>query len=155
MKDEIAAVLRTLRNRQGARYQDLSDVSGQANLSRLEQGKNQITFAKLARLADALEFDILALTALAVSLERKSSPLDALTQAHTQIEAFIAQGGLDTLRKHFDGDEGLVLRGRGKPSDPNRIAKVLELKAQGLSKSEVSRELGIPESTVRRYWLKG
>lgn len=155
MKDEIAAILRALRSRNGARYQDLADVSAQANLSRLEQGKNQITFAKLAKLADALEFDIVALVALAASMERRDSPLDALAHAHAEIAAFIEQGGLELVSKHFDGDKGLVQRGRGKPSDPDRIVRVLELKAKGLSKSEVSRELGIPESTVRRYWMKG
>lgn len=70
------------------------------------------------------------------------------------LEGFIAEGGLQGLKRHWDAGEGLVKRTRGKPSSPDRIRAVLELKASGMSKAEVSRALGLPEATVRRYWLK-
>lgn len=133
---------------------ELAEISSQANLSRLEQGKTQVSLVKLSKIALTLDFDLVALVALCQALQDGSSPIDVMAKASQDLEGFIALGGLQGLKKHWDAGEGLVKRTRGKPSSPDRIRAVLELKASGMSKAEVSRALGLPEATVRRYWLK-
>ena len=77
-----------------------------------------------------------------------------MTKASKELENFIAQGGLWGLQKHWDAGEGLITHTRGEPSSPDRIRAVLEMKASGMSKAEVSRALDLPEATVRRNCLK-
>ncbi|WP_433898678.1 helix-turn-helix domain-containing protein [Pseudomonas sp. PSE1(2024)] len=154
MQNEIAAVVRALRDLQGSAQEELAEISSQANLSRLEQGKTQVSLVKLSKIALTLDFDLVALVALCQALQDGSSPIDVMAKASKDLESFIALGGLQGLKKHWDAGEGLVKRTRGKPSSPDRIRAVLELKACGMSKAEVSRALGLPEATVRRYWLK-
>ncbi|MEE5100131.1 helix-turn-helix domain-containing protein [Pseudomonas alliivorans] len=154
MQNEIAAVVRALRDLQGSAQEELAEISSQANVSRLEQGKTQVSLVKLSKIALTLDFDLVALVALCQALQDGSSPIDVMTKASKDLESFIALGGLQGLKKHWDAGEGLIKRTRGKPSSPDRIRAVLELKASGMSKAEVSRALGLPEATVRRYWLK-
>lgn len=152
MQNEIAAVVRALRHLRGSAQEELAEISSQANLSRLEQGKTQVSLVKLSKIASTLDFDLVALVALCQALQDGSSPIDVMAKAAKDLEGFINQGGLQGLRRHWDA--GLVKRTRGKPSSPDRIRAVLELKASGMSKAEVCRALGLPEATVRRYWLK-
>ncbi|EOD9097789.1 helix-turn-helix domain-containing protein [Pseudomonas aeruginosa] len=154
MQNEIAAVVRALRDLQGSAQEELAEISSQANLSRLEQGKTQASLAKLSKIALTMDFDLVALVALCQALQDGSSPLDVMAKASSNLDSFIAKGGLQALEKHWEVGEGLIKRTRGKPSNSDRVRAVLELKASGMTKAEVSRALGLPEATVRRYWLK-
>ncbi|ETK21293.1 Fis family transcriptional regulator [Pseudomonas sp. FH4] len=154
MQNEIAAIVRALRDLRGSAQEELAEISSQANLSRLEQGKTQVSLVKLSKIARTLDFDLVALVALCQALQDGSSPIDVMAKASKDLEGFIALGGLQGLKRHWGAGEGLVKRTRGKPSSPDRIRAVLELKASGMSKAEVSRVLAIPEASVRRYWLK-
>lgn len=154
MQDEIAAVVRALRSVKGADYEDLSEVNSQANLSRMEQGKTQITLAKLQKIADLLDFDLVALVALSVSLRDNSSAKAVLEKASRDLHTFSASGGLEEIARHWKAGDGLVKRSRGKPARPDMIRAVLELKAKGMTKVEVSQVLDLSEATVRRHWLK-
>lgn len=130
------------------------EISSQANMSRLEQGKTQVSLAKLSKIARTLDFDLVTLVALCQALQDGSSPIDVMAKASRNLDSFITKGGLQSLERHWEAGEGLIKRTRGKPSNPDRIRAVLELKASGMTKAEVSRTLDLPEATVRRYWLK-
>lgn len=154
MQNEIAAVVRALRDLRGSAQEELAEISSQANFSRLEQGKTQASLAKLSKIAASLDFDLVALVALCQALKDGTSPAEVMAKASEDLEGFIAQGGLQGLERHWGAGEGLIKRSRGKPTDPDKIRAVLELKASGMTKAQVGRELNLPEVTVRRYWVK-
>ncbi|MNQ17093.1 anaerobic benzoate catabolism transcriptional regulator [compost metagenome] len=154
MQNEIAAIVRALRDLRGSAQEELAEISSQANLSRLEQGKTQVSLVKLSKIARTLDFDLVALIALCQALQEETSPTEVMKKASEDLENFIAQGGLNNLKKHWEAGEGLIKRSRGKPTNPDKIRAVLELKASGMTKAQVARELGLPDATVRRYWLK-
>ncbi|XVN15936.1 hypothetical protein QZH46_08725 [Pseudomonas corrugata] len=106
--------------------------------------------AKLSKIAIAVDFDLVALVALCQALQDGTSPTEVMAKA----SGFIAQGGLQGLERHWEAGEGLIKRTRGKPTAPDKIRAVLELKASGITKAQVGRELNLPEATVRRYWVK-
>ncbi len=154
MQNEIAAVVRALRDFRGSAQEELADVSSQANLSRLEQGKTQVSLGKLSKIAQALDFDLVALIALCQALQNDASPVEVMKKASKDVEDFMARGGLDAVMNHWDAGEGLIKRSRGKPTSPDKIRAVLDLKASGMTKAQVGRALDLPEATVRRYWAK-
>jgi len=102
MQNEIAAIVRALRDLRGSAQEELAEVSSQANLSRLEQGKTQVSLVKLSKIALTLDFDLVALVALCQALQDGSSPIDVMAKASQDLESFIALGGLQGLKKHWD-----------------------------------------------------
>ncbi|WP_397453646.1 helix-turn-helix domain-containing protein [Pseudomonas sp. NA-150] len=153
LKKEIAATIRVIRRLRGLGYEDLAEASAQANIGLLEQGKTNITLDKLVKLSNALDFDPITLLAICIALDKNETPDESLKRALTQLDAFQAAGGMEAVHEQFDG-EILLKRSRGKPANTQSAAAVLALKAQGLSQAEVIRELGLPKSTVQRYWQK-
>lgn len=65
----------------------LAKISSQANLSRLEQGKTQVSSAKLSKIALTLDFDLVALRQ---ALQDGTSPANVMTKASKDLENFIA-----------------------------------------------------------------
>lgn len=151
LKNEIAGAIRAIRSIRNFDYDDLADVSARANIGKLEQGKSNITLAKLTELADALEFDPVALLALCISLRNDEPAANTLQRAFAQLDSFRAEGGEDLFRSQFVGKE-LKKRSPGKPGKIKNAEAVRELKALGLSQAEVARRLGLASSTVYRYW---
>ncbi|MFP3527491.1 helix-turn-helix transcriptional regulator, partial [Pantoea sp. SIMBA_072] len=64
-RDAVAGVLRAVRKLQGLSHDDLADAAFRTYLGRLERGQSNATLEKLDELAAALEFDPVALIALA------------------------------------------------------------------------------------------
>ena len=151
LKNEIAGVLRAIRTIRGFDYGDLADVSAKANIGKLEQGKSNITVAKLIELADALQFDPIALIALCVAIQKDEPTDTTFERARAELDSFKAEGGEELLRSQFVGKE-LKKRPAGKPSNTKNADAVRELKALGLSQAEVVQRLGLASSTVYRYW---
>ena len=153
LTDEVAAAIRTIRTKRGAGYEDLADVSVQRSISALEQGDVNITLAKLAELAQALEFDLVALLALCVSLQKSEPPEATLRRASAEIASFSSKGGIELLNTHIV-DNKLVQRSRGKPGNTSNAAAVKKLKDAGYSQADAVKQLGLAKSTVHRYWQK-
>lgn len=153
LTDEVAAAIRTIRTKRGFGYEDLADVSVQRSISALEQGDINITLAKLAELAQALDFDLVALLALCVSLQKSEPPEATLQRASAEIASFSSQGGITLLKTHIVGNK-LVQRSRGKPGNATNAAAVKKLKEAGYSQADVVKQLGLAKSTVHRYWQK-
>lgn len=148
---EIAATIRTLRTKQGLAYEDLADVCVQRSISALEQGQVSISVSKLAELSVALDFDLVALVAISVSLQRAESPHAVLKHAALALAEFTSTGGEKLLAEQFK-DGHLVKRTRGKPANQENASNVRRLKAEGFSQAEVAQSLSLAKSTVNRYW---
>ncbi|MHC8379743.1 helix-turn-helix domain-containing protein [Pseudomonas sp. MDT1-16] len=151
LKNEVAAAIRVIRRQREIGYGDLADVSAQANISLLEQGKTNITLDKLSKLAEALDFEPVALFTICIALQRGDSPDEVISGAMRQIEEFKAAGGMEELRAQLDGGT-LSKRPRGKPTNTANAEAVKKLKAEGLTQAEAMRALELPKSTVQRYW---
>ncbi len=151
LKNELAATLRAIRKQRGATYAELEDVSAQATISLIEQAKIGVKIDRLAKLAQALDIDLIALLTLAVCMQNDERPEDVLARAAQDVKAFEAVGGLEQMRLNFD-DGDLRARSRGRPGNQARATVVRELKAQGLTQTQVAQKLGLANSTVHRYW---
>lgn len=151
LKNELAATLRAIRQQKALSYNELNEATFRTTLSLIERGKAGISFSKLADLAAALDFDLTALVALCVSLERGESPQEALASADRDLRQFTEAGGDELLHAQLDGSK-LALRSTGMPAKAKNIKAVLELKAQGQTQAEAVRVLGLSQSSVQRYW---
>lgn len=154
LRTELAVALRAIRTQRGLSYSELNDATFRTTLSLIERGKTGIGFSKLVDLAKALDFDLTALVALCVALERGESAQDALVSAGRELEKFTEAGGLELLQAQLDGSK-LAQRPPGKPAKLKNIQAVQELKAQGKTQAETVRLLGLPQSSVQRYWHTG
>lgn len=151
LKIEIAAALRAIREQRGLGQKELKGAPFRTTLGLLERGETDITIGKLSEIAEALDFDIVGLLALCVSLQRGESFEAALACAHTGLVSFAASGGLDLVHAHLEGNQ-LAKRPLGHPLKAQNREAVLALKAQGKTRAEIAAALGIPYTSVRRYW---
>lgn len=151
LKNEVAAVLRALRQVHGAGYAHLSDQAARRTIGELERASTGVTLDKLASVAQTLGFDLPTFVILCASLQRGVEPEQVIGSTASQIEAFRAAGGIDLMQSEIS-DGAIVKRPRGKPRDHQAVAEIRRLKAEGRNQSETARELGIPRSTVQAHW---
>lgn len=151
LTQEVAAAIRVIRTKRGAAYEDLANVGVQRSISALEQAHVNISVSKLAELAVALDFDLVALVALCVSLQRAESPQVTLHRAMAAMEEFTSSGGEKLLEDQYSAGQ-LIKRPRGKPANRENASAVRALKARGCSQAEIVKNLGLSKSTVHRYW---
>lgn len=154
LKNELAATLRAIREQRALSYTELNDATFRTTLSLIERAKTGISLSKLADLALALDFDLTALVALCVALERGEPVHDALSAASRELKKFTDDGGLELINANMDGTK-LVQRPAGKPAKKKNMQAVLELKSQGKTQAETVRLLGLSQSSVQRYWHLG
>lgn len=151
LNKQLAAAIRVIRRQRGLGYEDLADVSVQAHISALEQGKANPSLDKMVSLAMALQFDPVALLAICVALRDGNSPDQAVAHAQTELDDFMRSGGIEQLKNEYDSSE-LIKRRPGKPANTENSDAVKRLKSKGLSQAEICRALGLSPSTVHRYW---
>jgi len=119
----------------------------------LERGETRVLYETLAKISEGLDFDLVTLVALCISLRDHVDPDAVIKGAIRDLSEFKAAGGLELLNQQFEGGE-LKRRPQSRPANASMIAAVADLKAQGMTRAEVARELGLSKSTVQRYWLK-
>lgn len=154
VKEELAVTLRAIRQMKGLGYEALAGTISQSNLSLLEQGKIQATLPTLVKIAETLDINLLTLLALCLAIRDKEAPEHLIKNAQKELQGFIESGGLKMMEDQIE-DGALKKRSRGTRADSQRVSAVVELKKQGLTQAEAARELGLPTSTVQRYWQKG
>lgn len=153
LKIALAGTLRALRLNRRFRYENLSDASGRSKISALERGETSITLEKFESLAEALEIDPLALLALCISAQQGKPYPDLIKNAHEQLLAFEADGGMELLAEQF-ADGALIQRTRGKPQNPESLDAVRRLKATGKTQAQIAQDLGLSPSLVNRHWKR-
>ncbi|MFJ4392449.1 helix-turn-helix domain-containing protein [Pseudomonas soli] len=153
VKEEIAIALRAIRQLKGARYDALMGAISQNNLSLLEQGKTLATLPTLLKIADSLNMHPLALLALALGLRNQSTAEYELNLALKDMQRFYNEGGLLVMEQQQQ-DGSLKKRTRGTKANAENVEAVMKLKALGKTQTEVAKHLGLPLTTVHRYWRK-
>ena len=153
VKEELAITLRTIRKLKGLGYEALAGTISQSNLSLLEQGKIQATLPTLVKVAETLGINLLTLMALCLAIRDKESPESELKKAQKELLCFIESGGLNIMEDQMQ-DGALKKRGRGTRANAQSVSAVINLRKQGKPQAAAARELGLPTSTVQRYWQK-
>ncbi|KPM58492.1 Fis family transcriptional regulator [Pseudomonas putida] len=153
MKEELAATLRVIRQLKGARYEAISGAISPKHLSMIERGDTQPTLPTLLKLSESLGISVLTLLALCLAVRDQKLPDMEIEQAHHELGELAALGALEIIKANLP-DGALTKRARGTKADAERVSAVQALKQQGKTQAEAARELGLPTSTVHRYWTK-
>lgn len=145
LRKSYAAVVQLLRARKGLSQGDLSGSITQTHVSTLELGRSSATVDMTAQLAAALKVEPITLLALAVASHENRSVREALLASLAEAEALgLADVQLPT--------EPQSLTPAGVIEAQKKWVAVQDLKARGFSQSQAAKELGLPESTLRRLW---
>lgn len=145
LRYSFAAVLQLLRARKGLSQATISEGVDQTTVSKLELAKSSVSVDTSYALATALGVQPTTLLALAMASYDKRSARETLLASLIEIEALgLADAPLPTQLQATTR----INVSRAK----KRLVAVQELKLAGVSQAEASRQLGLPESTVRRLW---
>lgn len=144
----LGQVLREVRVAAGLSREACAQILNRDHLAKVEQGRQAISVLKLSSLCEWLGIShslvLTAVEARLVGIELNSYRL----QQEREFVQLIQVGLLSSTTNPR------AIRGvRGKRADENRSA-IQALQAEGLTKMEVVRRLGISRATVDRYWLK-
>ncbi|WP_256592084.1 helix-turn-helix domain-containing protein [Pseudomonas sp. CC120222-01a] len=153
MKDELAIAIRAVRQMKGLSFEAMSGAATQNSLSLIEGAKIHPSLPTLLKLAQSLDISVLTLLALSLGVRDGNSPKDQLHSALKEVENFIKADGLLLIEGQIKNGV-MVKRPRGTTADAERVQAVLDLKRQGKTQAAIARELGLPPTTVRRYWLR-
>ncbi|WP_122754757.1 Cro/Cl family transcriptional regulator [Pseudomonas viridiflava] len=151
LKNEIAATLRAVRQQKQVSYENLGGGSMRTTIGYLERAEAGVTLDKLADIARALDFNLVALIALCVAHQKSLQAETVLEEATLELQRFLAAGGAELIQSQFEGGK-LIQRVAGKPLKSQNRDAVLRLKGQGKTPAEAVKILGLPRTTVNRYW---
>ena len=153
LKLALAAVLRTLR-RQGRHSQEsLNYGSSRTYMFRLEKGASTVTLDKLESICAGLGISPLTFLALTLSANSGDSTQMLLQKVQTELDEFEHFGGSELLRAEVAAGAAIERR-PGKPVDPEKLQRVLQCKAEGMTQKLTSETLGIPKQTVHDLWRR-
>lgn len=147
LRRAYAAVLQLLRTRRGLSQHDIAATVTQSHISQLEALKTSATLEVNQELASALRLNPVSLLALVQSAYEQKSPREILQTALLELD------GIALLDEHLPKNPK-KMRSPQIDEAEKKWEAVQALKAKGHSQAEVMRMLGIPRSSVGRYWYK-
>lgn len=145
LRKAYAATLQWLRLRRGLSQADFKKQPDQAHISRLEASKTSATVDLTADLAQYLGLKPLSFLTLVASVHEGKTARAALDEVLAEL---LELGVLDEILP----SEPEKLTPPQTVAALEKLKTVRELKSAGLSQAEVSRQLGMPKTTVRRLW---
>lgn len=154
-RDSLAAVLRLARSARKLKVDDFASAVDPRHMQYLETGRVTTTLETLEAVAKVLDVNPISLLVLSSSLGTGTSLDDLIKQILADIHNLSA---LDVNADSFAAqflDGHLAPRPAGAQVNQEKLSAVLECKAQGMSISQAAKKLGMPATTVRRYWSKG
>ena len=148
LRYSFGASLQLLRTRKGLFQEDIANVGGsvsQPHVSNLELGKSAVTLDSSYQLAAALNVEPITLLALTLASHKHVTAREMLLTALAELDALeLADSSLPT--------EPAELPRHGTDSARKKLEAVHDLKKRGFTQAQAVKELGIPESTLRRLW---
>ncbi|MEE4085919.1 MULTISPECIES: helix-turn-helix domain-containing protein [Pseudomonas syringae group] len=141
----FAAVLQMLRKRKGLSQYSIATRLDQTTVSKLETATRSVTLDVSYKLAAALGVEATTLVALTAASYDQRTPREILLASLAEIEALELA---DTTLPKVPGskDAANVLSAREK------WQAVQALKEEGFTQGKAAKQLGMPESTLRRLW---
>lgn len=153
-RDSLAAVLRVLRRARERKAEHFSEGINPTHIANLENGKVSVTLHTLEAVANVLDIKPVTLLVLATALRNDVSSDSVLREIELELKEVASLGVEGELADEFE-DGKLRSRPSGAQISQERFEAVLACKASGLTQKETAQKLGIPSSTVQRYWQKG
>lgn len=145
LRKAYAATLQWLRARRGLSQADFQDQADQGHISRLEASAVSATVDLTADLARGLSLRPLSFLTLVAAADEGKTARSALDEVLAELQEL---GVLDEVLP----SEPKPLVSPQTAAVAEKLGKVQELKSAGLSQTEVSKQLGMPRTTVRRLW---
>ncbi|MBA1244931.1 helix-turn-helix domain-containing protein [Pseudomonas japonica] len=148
LRHSFAACLQLLRTRKGLFQEDIAnfgDSVSQPYVSKLELGKSVVSLDTSYQIAAALKVEPITLLALAVASYDQKTAREMLLASLAELDALELADA--TLPR-----EPAELTRPGTESARVKWKAVQDLKKRGFTPAQAVRELGIPESTLRRLW---
>lgn len=145
LRKAYAATLQWLRLRRGLSQADFKGQPDQAHISRLEASKTSASVDLTADLAQFLGLKPLSFLTLVASVHEGKTARSALDEVVAEL---LELGVLDEILP----SEPEKLTPPQTVAALEKLKTVRELKSAGLSQAEVSRQLGMPKTSVRRFW---
>jgi transcriptional regulator with XRE-family HTH domain len=145
LRRPFAAVLQLLRTSKNLQQQTLSGEIGQSYVSLLEASRSTASIDVTQTLAKALELNPATFFGLVIAADQQQTPRSVMLAAIAEMEAL---GVADTILPSHPKK----LEAPNVSKSKNRKKQIQGLKAQGLSRAEVAREIGCSWMTVSRLW---
>lgn len=145
LRKAYAATLQLLRVKRGLSQADLQDKADQGHISRLEASSVSASVDLSADLAQALGLRPLSFLTLVAAADEGKSARSALDDVLAELNQL---GILDEALPR----EPQSLVPPQTTAVVEKLRQVRELKRAGLSQTEISEQLGMPRTTVRRLW---
>lgn len=145
LKQAIAAALQHVRRQKQVVLTDLDKGVTGVHLNRIERSKASVSVEKLDAISRELGVHPLTILALAYGADGAELPTDLLKRISQEVTDL--GGSVSPLEiKPVD-------RAPGRVADAlERREQVQRLKASGMTKAQVARELGISKQTAARHW---
>ncbi|WP_262136537.1 helix-turn-helix domain-containing protein [Pseudomonas sp. Marseille-Q5117] len=145
LRKAYAATLQWLRVRRGLSQADFQDKADQGHISRLEASSVSASVDLSADLAKALGLRPLSFLTLVAAADEGKTARSALDEVLVELRQL---GVLDEVMPR----EPQSLVPPQTAALAEKLRQVQELKRAGLSQTEISVQLGMPRTTVRRMW---
>ncbi|MNJ17283.1 helix-turn-helix protein [compost metagenome] len=145
LRQAIAAALKHVRQQQQVLLTDLEKGVDASHLNRIELAKRGVTIEKLHEIARQLGVHPLSILALAYGAEAAERPTDLLERISVEVTAL--GGSFSPLAIKPPSTMHPLAAAAAE-----RRKEVQRLKAEGRSKAEVARLLGISKQTAARHW---
>ncbi|WP_422588806.1 helix-turn-helix domain-containing protein [Pseudomonas sp.] len=144
----LGRVLRDIRLQAGLTRAECNEALSIAKLSQVENGQAVIKIETLVGLCAVLG---VAPSDVFLAVEAYCSGRrieEQLVVSNTRVKALLSAGRFDSVTQD-DARRGI----RGQKADVTRDS-VMRMQAEGLSKEEAARRLGVTLRTVQRHWVK-
>lgn len=145
LRKSYAAALRLLRSKRGKSQVEISETVAQSHVSQLEAAITSATVDVSCQLAKALNVHPSTLLTLALATQARCTAREILLESLSELEEL----GLADVELSDEPSRPIT---PAMSEARIRWKAVQELKAQGLTQAEARKQLGLPESTVRRLW---
>lgn len=152
-KESLAAVLRATRLARGLKAEDFSARIDPTHVNNLENAKVNLTLETLEAVAHVLGVRSMTLLTLAATLREETTTEHFLELLSKEVAELSALGVVESSRNQIENGQ-LVKRPSGAQISQEKLAAVLECKATGMTQRETAQKLGLPATTVHRYWHK-
>jgi len=153
-RESLAAVLRLVRSARRLKVEDFAAAVDPRHIQFLEAGKVTTKLDTLEAVANVLGVNPLSLLVISSSFGTNCSPNDLVKQILAEVDDLAVIGvNAESLAGQFKNGQ-LVPRPAGAQVNQEKLSAVLSCKDQGMTMSETANKLGMPATTVRRYWLK-